>query len=88
LKLKWTSPSSVTATAIPSCTAFAPVSSSFVPVARHLDAAKMLLLVAYIGAGTVALKRGRTRRVRVTAFILALFFLGYIFKLALTRQLF
>lgn len=50
--------------------------------------AKVLLLIAYIGAGMVALKFGKTRGTRITAFILALLFLGYIFKVALTRQVF
>ena len=49
---------------------------------------KVLLLMAYILAGTVALKRGKTRQVRVAALILALIFLSFIFKLALTRQMF
>lgn len=50
--------------------------------------AKVLLLIAYIGAGMVALKFGKSRGTRITAFILALLFLGYIFKIALTRQMF
>lgn len=50
--------------------------------------AKVLLLIAYIGAGLVALKFGKTRGVRLGAFVLALAFLAYIFKIALTRQVF
>jgi uncharacterized membrane protein SirB2 len=34
--------------------------------------AKVVLLVAYIVLGSIALKRGRTRRVRVVAFVAAL----------------
>jgi uncharacterized membrane protein SirB2 len=62
--------------------------SSQYPFQQDWLTAKVLLLIAYIAAGTVALKRGRTKQVRVTAFILALAFLGYIFKIALTRQVF
>ena len=58
------------------------------PFQQHWLTAKVLLLIAYIVAGTMALKRGKTRPVRITAFILALAFLGYIFKIALTRQVF
>lgn len=47
--------------------------------------AKVLALVLYILLGTVAIRRGRTRRVRVTAWILALLVFGYIVAVALTR---
>ncbi len=56
------------------------------PLQQHWLTAKVLLLIAYIVAGTIALKRGKTRPIRITAFILALVCLGYIFKIALTRQ--
>lgn len=48
--------------------------------------AKVLALVAYILLGAVALKRGRTKAVRTTAFIAALLVFAYIVKVALTRQ--
>lgn len=57
------------------------------PLQRGWLTAKVLLLLAYIGAGMVALKYGRTKGVRTAAFFLALFFLGCIFKIALTRQI-
>ncbi|MGE5650890.1 SirB2 family protein [Noviherbaspirillum sp. UKPF54] len=50
--------------------------------------AKVLALVAYILLGAVALKRGRTKAVRTTAFIAALLVFAYIVKVALTRQVF
>ena len=48
--------------------------------------AKTLAVVAYIGLGTVALKRGRTRRIRVAAWFAALLVLGYIVAVAMTRN--
>lgn len=50
--------------------------------------AKVIALVAYIVLGTVALKRGRTKAVRVTAFVAALAVFLYIVRVALTRQAF
>jgi uncharacterized membrane protein SirB2 len=43
---------------------------------------KVLLLVAYIVLGSIALKRGRTRRIRVAAFIAALASVLYLFSVA------
>ena len=48
--------------------------------------AKVLALIVYIGLGTVALKRGKTRAVRIWAFIAALVTFAYIVAVALTRQ--
>lgn len=48
--------------------------------------AKVIGLLAYIGLGTVALKRGPTRRVRVAAWICALLVFGYIVSVAITRD--
>ncbi|MFC4158827.1 SirB2 family protein [Chitinimonas lacunae] len=48
--------------------------------------AKLLGLLAYIALGTVALKRGRTRTIRATAFFLALLVLGYIVLVARSKQ--
>lgn len=48
--------------------------------------AKVIALLAYIGLGTVALKRGRTVRVRTAAFIAALLVFGYIVAVARTHQ--
>ena len=48
--------------------------------------AKVLALIAYIVLGTIALKRGRTRRVRATAFAAALAVVGYIVTTALAHH--
>jgi uncharacterized membrane protein SirB2 len=48
--------------------------------------AKLGLLVLYIGFGTVALKRGRTRRIRILAFGAALVTFVLIVGVAVTRQ--
>ena len=48
--------------------------------------AKVLALLAYILLGTVAIRRGRTRRVRIVAWILALVVFGYIVVVAHTRD--
>lgn len=48
--------------------------------------AKVLGLVVYIGLGMIALRRGRTRRARVTAWIAAQAVFLYIVAVALTRS--
>lgn len=45
--------------------------------------AKLIALVAYIVLGTIALKRGKTRRTRTLAFIMALTCVAYIIWVAL-----
>lgn len=60
--------------------------SSQYPVAQSWLSAKVIALIAYILLGTVALKRGRTKAVRATAFAGALLVFAYILKVALTRQ--
>lgn len=49
-------------------------------------AAKLIALVVYIGLGTVALKRGRTRTERTAAWLAALAVFGYIVAVALTKN--
>jgi uncharacterized membrane protein SirB2 len=49
-------------------------------------AAKVIALFVYIGLGTIALKRGRTRGVRMAALIGALAAFGYIVTVALTKS--
>jgi uncharacterized membrane protein SirB2 len=44
--------------------------------------AKVVLLVAYIVLGSIALKRGRTRTVRVAAFVAALATIGFLVTVA------
>ena len=48
--------------------------------------AKVLALLAYIALGSVALKRGRSKAVRATAFVLALVTAAYLVSVALTRD--
>jgi uncharacterized membrane protein SirB2 len=48
--------------------------------------AKVLALVAYIVLGAIGLRHGRTRRIRVVAWLAALLTFGYIVAVALTRQ--
>lgn len=43
---------------------------------------KVVLLVAYILLGSIAIKRGRTRRIRIAAFIAALATVGFLFTVA------
>lgn len=56
------------------------------PLATPWLAAKIGGLVLYIVLGTIALRRGRTRSVRLTAWIAALAVFGYIIGVAVTRQ--
>lgn len=48
--------------------------------------AKVLALLAYIGLGTIALKRGKTRKVRIMALAGAVLSAGYIVAVALSHQ--
>jgi uncharacterized membrane protein SirB2 len=48
--------------------------------------AKILGLLAYIGLGTIALKRGGTKATRVKALIAALGVFAYIIAVAVTKQ--
>lgn len=43
---------------------------------------KVVVLVAYVVLGSIALKRGRTRAVRVTAFVAALATIGFLVTVA------
>ena len=56
------------------------------PLANGWLTAKVAGLLIYIGLGTVALKRGKTRRVRITAWLAAQAVFFYIVAVALTRQ--
>lgn len=59
---------------------------SISPLAHPWLAAKLLAIVAYVGIGSVALKRGRTYAARATAFALSLLVLAYIFTVALRHD--
>ncbi len=56
------------------------------PFAQGWLTAKLCGLLAYIGFGTMALKRGRTRTIRLRFFALALLAYAYIVSVALTRN--
>jgi uncharacterized membrane protein SirB2 len=56
------------------------------PLAQGWLSAKVLALLLYIVLGTVALKRGKTRAVRATAFAAALACFGYIVAVAVSKQ--
>ena len=56
------------------------------PLQQNWLTAKVLGLVAYIGLGTIALKRGRTRGLRIAAFCGALLVFAYIIAVAITKS--
>lgn len=43
---------------------------------------KVVLLVAYVLLGSIAIKRGRTRRIRIASFLAALATVGFLFTVA------
>lgn len=57
-----------------------------VPFVHGWITAKVAALLAYIVLGSIALKRGGTRRVRAAALVAALATVGYIVWVALTRD--
>lgn len=56
------------------------------PFVQSWLTAKVLALLAYIVLGMIALKRGKTARIRLMAFIAALLVFAYIVAVAITRQ--
>lgn len=56
------------------------------PFVQSWLTAKVIALVAYIVVGAIALKHGRSKGVRITAFVAALLIFAYIMKVAVTRQ--
>ncbi len=48
--------------------------------------AKVAAVIAYIGLGMIALRHGRTRSVRIAAWVAAQVIFGYIVVVALTRR--
>lgn len=57
------------------------------PFAADWVTAKVFGLLAYIVLGTIALKRGRTKGMRVAAFIAALLVYAWIVSVAVTKNL-
>lgn len=47
---------------------------------------KIVLLIAYIGVGTIAIKRGKTKRGRLTAALFAVAIFAYIVGVAITKD--
>ena len=62
------------------------VASRQYPFVEGWLTAKLVALIVYIGLGTVALSRGRARRARAIAWLLALAVFAYIVSVALTRD--
>ena len=56
------------------------------PLVQGWVTAKIFGLLAYIGLGTVALRRGKTRAIRLASWIGAIATFGYIVSVALTRN--
>ena len=56
------------------------------PLAQPWLIAKILGLLAYIGLGTVALKRGKTKALRIKALVAAVGVFAYIVAVAITKQ--
>lgn len=48
--------------------------------------AKVLGLIAYILLGTIALKRGKTRQIRLTAWLMALLCITYVVAVAISKS--
>lgn len=59
---------------------------SISPLAHPWLAAKLLAIVVYVVAGSIALKRGRTRSARLAALALSVLVLVYIFAVALSHD--
>lgn len=62
------------------------VVGSLNPLEQPWLMAKILGLLAYIGVGSVALKRGRAKATRVQALIVAVGIFAYIVAVAVTKQ--
>ena len=62
------------------------INRSISPLEHPWLAAKLLAIAVYVTLGSVALKRGRSRAARVTALVLSLLVLAYIFAVALEHD--
>lgn len=56
------------------------------PFVEHWLTAKFIALVAYIGLGVFALRRGKTKAIRTMFLVLAIVTFGYMVSVALTRD--
>lgn len=59
---------------------------SFWPLNQPWIWAKIIALLLYIGVGTVAIKRGKTPRIRLTAAVVSVGLFGYIAGVALAHN--
>ncbi len=64
------------------------IMSGMYPFVQGWLGIKVILLIGYIVAGTVALKRGKTKRSRMIAFVIALLCISLIFTSALLKPFF
>ncbi len=60
-------------------------SAAINPLEQHWLGAKIIALLVYIALGTVALKRGKTKAVRIVAWLLALAVFAYMLAVAHNR---
>jgi uncharacterized membrane protein SirB2 len=87
LQQKWLkiTPHIVDTVLLASAIALAVMSHQY-PLAQNWLTAKVAGLLVYIGVGTVALKRGKTRGTRIAAWFAAQAVFFYIVAVALTRR--
>lgn len=87
LRIRWVRllPHVVDTGLLATATAMAVMSTQY-PLTHAWLTAKVLGLIAYVVLGTIALRRGRTKRVRVAAWLAALGVFGYIVSVARTRD--
>jgi len=87
LQQRWVkiAPHAVDTLLLASAIALAVISRQY-PLAHGWLTAKVAGLLLYIGLGTLALKRGKTRRTRMAAWLAAQAVFFYIVAVALTRQ--
>lgn len=87
LQRRWVKvvPHGVDSVLLTSAIALAVISQQY-PLASDWLTAKVAGLLVYIGLGTVALKRGKTRRTRIAAWLAAQVVFFYIVAVALTRR--
>ncbi len=68
------------------CAVYLAIASQQYPFQQHWLTVKVVALVAYIGLGIVALKRGKTKAQRAIAFVAALFTFAFMFSVARTHN--
>jgi uncharacterized membrane protein SirB2 len=56
------------------------------PIVNSWLSAKVIGMILYIGLGAVALKYGKTKRIKIMAFAASLFVFAYIVSVALTKN--